>query len=133
LLDSKTILIADNSIYAALDLSQAIEDFDGCVAGPVDSLTEALAIVDSGTIAGAVVDCELPDAAALVLRLTERGVPLVVQTSIPLPPELERLDGRLSVLMRPIDARTVIASLVEEFAKPPRPQLGATGTAAIPE
>src|SRR5688500_9807197 len=83
---SKTILIADGSFYAALDLSQAVEDSEGCVAGPVDTLAEALTILDGGVVAGAIVDCELPEAAALIMRLTETGVPLVVQTSIPLPP-----------------------------------------------
>ena len=98
---SKTILIADGSIYAALDLSQAVEASEGCVAGPVETLSEALTILDSRHLAGAIVDCELPDATALVMWLTETGVPLVVQTSVPLPPALDALYGQLSVLMRP--------------------------------
>jgi hypothetical protein len=116
-LGSKTILIADGSTYAALDLSTSIEDNDGCVAGPVDTLPEALAILDSCEVGGAVVDCELADAAALVMRLIEQGVPLVVQTSMPLPNALERLDGRLSVLMRPVGARTIIRVLADEISK----------------
>src|SRR4029434_516178 len=91
---SKTILIADGSTYAALDLSEAVEDSEGCVAGPVDSLSEALTILDSVNIAGAIVDCEIPDASALIMRLAETGVPLVVQTSIPLPDSLAVLDDR---------------------------------------
>ena len=120
---SKTILIADGSTYAALDLSEAVEDSQGCVAGPVDTLSEAMTILDSGNVAGAIVDCELPNAAALIMRLTESGVPLVVQTSIPLPQALECMDDRLHVLMRPIDARTVIDALELEIGKaaPQRP------------
>ncbi len=116
-LESKTILVADGSTYAALDLSAAIEGSEGCVAGPVATLSEAPTILDSRSIAGAIVDCELPDASALVMRLAESGVPLVVQTSVPLPPALEALDGRLSVLMRPVDPRTVVAALVSEIGK----------------
>lgn len=115
--DSKTILIADGSTYAALDLSEAVEDSEGCVAGPVDTLSEALTILDSSHVAGAIVDSELPDASALIMRLAQQGVPLVVQTSTPLPPALEALDGRLPVLMRPIDARTVIDTLANEIGK----------------
>ena len=59
---SKTILIADGSIYAALDLSDAVEASEGCVAGPVETLSEPLTILDSRDLAGAIVDCELPDA-----------------------------------------------------------------------
>jgi hypothetical protein len=115
--NSRTILIADGSTYAALDLSAAVEESEGCVAGPVDTLSEAMTILDSGGVGGAIIDCELPDAAVLIMRLAESNVPMVVQTSIPLPLALEALDGRLSVLMRPIDARTVIDTLVGEIGK----------------
>lgn len=114
---SRTILIADGSTYAAMDLSDAVEAHDGRVAGPVETLAEALDIIASHDVAGAIVDCELPDATPLVLRLAEAGVPLVVQTSTPLPPALEALDGRLSVLMRPVDPRTVIDILAGEIGK----------------
>jgi len=114
---SKTILIADGSTYAALDLAAAIEANEGRVAGPVQTLAEALAIIGSRSIAGAIVDCELADAAALVLRLAERGVPVIAQTSVPLPPSLQELDGRLPVLMRPVDPNKVVATLADEIVK----------------
>jgi hypothetical protein len=117
LFGSKTILIADGSTYAALDLSAAVEESEGCVAGPVDTLYEAMTILESGGVCGAIVDCELPNASTLIMRLAETGVPVVVQTSIPLPAALEALDGRLSVVMRPIDAQTVIDTLAGEMEK----------------
>jgi hypothetical protein len=120
MLDSKTILIADGSIYAALDLAQSIEANEGCVAGPVSLISEALTIVDSREIAGAIVDCELPQASVLILRLAEVGVPVVVQTSVPLPLGLGDLEHRLPVLMRPIDPRTVINTLVDEIGTTPK-------------
>ena len=125
----KTILIADGSCYAALDLAAAIEGNEGCVAGPVSMLSEALAILDLTEIGGAVVDCELADASALVMQLMDRGVPLVVQTSSPLPPALERLDGRLSVLMRPVDAQTVLDRLAGEIGKAAPPPVNRLGSA----
>ena len=123
---SKTILIADGSTYAALDLAAAVEASDGLVAGPVQTLAEALAIIESRTIAGAIVDCELADAAALVLRLAEAGVPVIAQTSVPLPPVLQELDGRLPVVMRPVDPDRVIALLAREID-------GSKGDAVIEE
>jgi hypothetical protein len=113
----KTILIADGSTYAALDLAQVIEDCEGCVAGPIATMPEARAILDSGTVAGAIVDCELPEASKLIMWLADAGVPLVVQTSLSLPEALESLNGKLSVLKRPVDPRTVIESLANEIGK----------------
>ena len=121
---SKTILIADGSTYAALDLAAAVEASGGRVAGPVQTLAEALAIIGSRSIAGAIVDCELADAAALVLRLSDSGVPLIAQTSVPLPPELLELDGRLPVVMRPVNADTVVATLAVEIVKAEERDLG---------
>ena len=112
---SRTILIADGSTYAALDLAAAVEANGGRVAGPVQTLAEAGAILGSSRIAGAIVDCELDDATELVLRLAEAGVPVIAQTSIPLPASLQELDGRLPVMMRPIDAGKVIATLAHEI------------------
>ena len=114
---SKTILIADGSSYAALDLCDVIEQSEGYVAGPVSTISDAFTIIDSGDVAGAIVDCELPEAAKLVMRLAEAGVPLVVQTSVPLPPALEPLEGRLPVLMRPIDPRAVIRTLANAMGR----------------
>ena len=111
----RTILIADGSTYAALDLAAAVEANGGRVAGPVQTLAEAAAILGSSRIAGAIVDCELTDATALVLRLAEAGVPVIAQTSIPLPAALQELDGQLPVMMRPIDAEKVIISLANQM------------------
>ena len=111
----RTILIADGSTYAALDLAAAVEANGGRVAGPVQTLAEAAAILGSSRIAGAIVDCELDDATELVLRLAEAGVPVIAQTSIPLPAALQELDGRLPVMMRPIDAEKVIITLVHQM------------------
>ena len=117
---SKTILIADASTYAAIDLADTVEACQGRVAGPVDTLAEALAILDSDDVAGAIVDCELDDAAALVLRLAERGVPLVMLTSTPLPPALDALERRLPVLMRPVAVRTLVHRLSIEMDRSAR-------------
>ena len=80
MLGSKTILIVDESGYAALDLSQAIEGSDGLVAGPVATLSEAMVLLDDIPIGGAIVDFEVAEA-SIVMLLTERNVPLVIQIS----------------------------------------------------
>ena len=114
---SKTILIVDRSGYAALYLSEAIEESEGRVAGPAETLSETLTILDSTDVAGAIVDCELADAAQVVMLLTQRDVPLVVQISTSIPQPLGNLAGKASVLMRPVDPRTVLESLLMEIGK----------------
>jgi hypothetical protein len=42
-------------------------------------------------------------------------LPLVAQTSIPLPDTLQALDGRLPVLMRPVDPNMIVAVLAGEM------------------
>jgi hypothetical protein len=115
MLDFKTILIFEETNYAALDLSQAIEESDGCVAGPVTTLSETLTILDSSDVGGAIVDCELADAAEVVMLLAQRDVPLVVQICASLPQSLGHLAEKASVLVRPVDPRTILESLLMEI------------------
>ncbi|HEV8407616.1 MAG TPA: hypothetical protein VGQ34_06735 [Sphingomicrobium sp.] len=117
MLGSQTILIVDGSGYSALDLSQAIEESNGLVAGPVASLAEALAILDSTCIGGAIVDCELSDASEVVMLLTQRDVPIVVQVSALLPRSLGDLSEKASVLVRPVDPRTILETLLIEIGR----------------
>lgn len=118
---SKTILIADASTYAALDLAAVVEDHDGRVAGPVATFSEAAIVIDSGDVAGAIIDCGLPEATSLIRRLADVGVPVVVQTSVPLPGDLGELADRLPVLMRPVDPQTVVETLAIAIEKTARP------------
>jgi len=117
MLGSKTVLIVDESGYAALDLSETIVESDGCVAGPAATLSETLIILDSTCVCGAVVDCELADAFDVVMLLTERDVPIVVQISGSLPHGLGDLSERASVLVRPVDPRTILETLLMEIGR----------------
>jgi DNA-binding response OmpR family regulator len=112
-LESRTILIVDDNAYNALDLSSAIEANGGRVAGPVDTFAEAVAILESEDIAGAIIDGELAqfDASELVTDLARRDVPFVLQLCAALPPAVDGLDGRAVVLTKPVDPGLVVASL----------------------
>lgn len=117
MLDSKIILIVEESGYGALDLSEAIEESDGCVAGPVATLSETLTILDSSCVGGAIVDCQLADAFDVVMLLAERDVPIVAQISASLPDGLGDLRERVSVLVRPVDPRTILETLLMEIGR----------------
>lgn len=115
---SRTILLFDGSAYEALDLSAAIEARGCCVAGPVDSLPEAEAIVASAPVSGAIVDGELADASAVVMLLADKQVPFVIQTSTPLPALLAELNGTATVLARPIDPSRILDRLLVRMVNP---------------
>ena len=117
MLRSKTILIVDDGGYAALDLSQAIEESDGYVAGPVATLSEAMVLLDDVPIGGAIVDFEVAEASQVVMFLAERNVPVVIQVSSSLAPSRCQFDDMASVLVRPVDPQTVLELLLMEIGK----------------
>ena len=117
MLSYQTVLIVDESGYPSLDLSEAIQESDGCVAGPVATLSETLTILDSTSVCGAIVGCELAEAIDVVTLLAERDVPLVVQISAALPHGLGDLKNRASVLVRPVDPRTILEALLVEIGR----------------
>lgn len=121
MLDWKTVLIVERDAYGALDLACAIEACEGRVAGPVATASDALAILDSARVAAAVIDGEMGDALAVVLRLAG-NVPLIVQTSTPVPQAIAHLNGQVSVLVKPVDVRTVIDTLVARIGTAERPE-----------
>jgi len=67
-LRDKPVLIVEDNVYLALDLSYAVESLDGIVVGPVGTMKEAFAIVDRQSIAAAVLAFELPDSSTIPLQ-----------------------------------------------------------------
>ena len=114
---SKTILVLDDGVYTGLDLADAIEAMDGSVAGPLTTIADTLRILDSTPIGGAVIDCELPDAPAMATVLCEHNIPIVLQASGKLPEALRAFDGTVCILMRPVNSKTVLETLLIEIGK----------------
>ena len=56
------ILVAEDEPFIALDVALAIEDAGGMVAGPAASVKEALALIESLPVVGAILDVNLADA-----------------------------------------------------------------------
>jgi hypothetical protein len=114
MLGSTTILIVDENAYDGLGLSLAIEESDGCVAGPVATAADVRIILDSQSIAGAIVDCNLDcsEAVEVVMLLAGEGIPTVVQSAWPPPTALQSLNGKTTVLIKPVNAILVLEALV---------------------
>lgn len=113
------ILIAEDNVYLALDLSNALEAMAGRVVGPVSTVSEALFLLDMQYIAAAVVDCTLADrdASPLAWQLAERGVPFVIHTAVPLPQVIAELHPGVPVLMKPLQPQAVLTCLLDEMRK----------------
>ena len=77
MLCDKQVMIVEDDVRLALDLSNAVESLDGIVVGPVGTMEEAFAIVRSQSIAAAVLGFELPDGGTIPLAraLIKKRVP----------------------------------------------------------
>ena len=113
MLDRAVILVAEDQPFIALDIALAVEDAGGAVAGPASSVAETLALIGAGTVAGAILDVSLTDGdiTPVVEELVERGIPMVLQSGVGLPPGLAARFPDLVVHIKPC----VAASLVEQI------------------
>jgi CheY-like chemotaxis protein len=113
------VLIAEDNLYLALDLSIAVEEMAGRVVGPASSVAEALTLLATHHIAGAIVDFQLIDHDAVVLarQLSERRVPFVIHTANALPAIIAELHPGVPVLMKPVQPHAVLTCLLDEMQK----------------
>lgn len=115
MLKQQAIFIAEDEPFIALDLAFAVEDADGRVVGPVASVEEALELLESSPVDGAILDVNLidRDITPVVALLAERGVPIILQTGVGLPPELSARFPHLTVYIKPCAS----ARLIEELSR----------------
>jgi CheY-like chemotaxis protein len=113
------VLIAEDNLYLALDLSSAVEEADGRVVGPASTVAEALALLAHHEVAGAIVDSQLGDrdVAPLARQLAERGVPFVIQACTRVPSIVAEAHPNVPVLMKPLQPSAVLACLLREMRR----------------
>ena len=121
----QAILIVGSNFYNGLDLAAAVEELDGTVIGPIDSIDAALTLLDDTGIAAAIVSCHIgEDVKPLVRRLTGLGLPFVLQNAGAIPANISVEHPDVPVLSLPLHAETVLTSLLNEIHKaaiPPGP------------
>jgi CheY-like chemotaxis protein len=119
LLSEAPVLIAEDNLYVALDLSNAVEEMDGRVIGPASTVAEALALLANHPIAAAIVDSQLADrdVSSLVRQLVERRVPFVIHTASDLPRSISLSCPLVPVLVKPLKASAVLTCLLDEIRK----------------
>jgi CheY-like chemotaxis protein len=107
------ILIVEDEPFIALELKATIEEAGGKVVGPVGSVSAALALLQTCTIAAAVLDVQLSDrdVTPVAEALVARGVPLVFQSARSLPPDLQLRCPDAVVFEKPISAEILNETL----------------------
>ena len=114
LLNSSAILVVEDEPIIAMALAAAIRAADGEVVGPAASVKAALLLLETQSVAGAILDVNLTDGVVspVVEKLLQRGVPLVLQSGIGIPAALSARFPELVVHIKP----TVADVLVEKLA-----------------
>jgi len=115
----KLVLIVEDNAFLAVDLSEAIEELEGRVVGPTDRVAEALDLLDSEAVAAAIVDVHLADLDMFMLtsKLTQLGVPFVLQAESDLPETVSFLHPDVPVLRKPVQPGAVLTCLLDEMRK----------------
>ena len=114
------ILVAEDDPLLALEIQVAVEDASGEVVGPVGSSDLALEFLKSVVIAGAILEVPLADGdvTRVAEALVARRIPMVFQSELDLPPDLQQLCPDVPFYKRPAPPRL----LVEKLAQLIRPE-----------
>jgi hypothetical protein len=114
------ILVAEDDPPLALEIQVAVEDASGEVVGPVGSSDLALEFLKSVVVAGAILEVLLADGdvTRVAEALVARRIPMVFQSELDLPPNLQQLCPDVPFYKRPAPPRL----LVEKLAQLIRPE-----------
>jgi CheY-like chemotaxis protein len=117
LLDGRRILIVEDELVMALDLSDTVEKLGGAVVGPVGQLAQGLMLAESEELAGAILDVHLgtENSFALTDRLLADDVPVIFATGYEATMLPERFAG-VPRITKPYSARAVERTFCETFA-----------------
>ena len=123
MLKRRAILIAEDEPIIALDLALAVQDADGEVVGPAATVKEALALLESRTVLGAILDVNLADRdiSPVAVYLLNRGIPTILQTGLSIPPELAESFPDLVVRTKPNRADQLVTELASMITKHEKP------------
>jgi len=113
------VLIVEDNVFLAVDLSEAVEELEGRVVGPTNRISHALELLDSELVSAAIVDAHLTDLDVFMLtsKLRQLGVPFVIQAESELPATVRFLHPEVPVLRKPIHPSAVLVCLLDEMRK----------------
>ena len=117
--DHAAVFVAEDEPFIAFDLATTIEDAGGVVVGPAATVTEALALLETYTVAAAILDVNLGDrdVCPVAELLIARGVPIIFHTGLGVPDELRARFPNLIVHLKPSDPEKLIRQLAGLLAR----------------
>lgn len=111
-LSGRRILVAEDNLFAAMELEQTLADLGCRVVGPAAKAELALALARSEPLDGAVLDVDLrgTPAFSVAAALEQRGIPVIFATAHPSGSFPERF-ARHPRLSKPYFARDLARAL----------------------
>lgn len=108
--ENASVLVVEDEPFIALDLALAVEEAGGVVIGPAASVKDALSLLETSPVSGAILDVNLVDRdiSPVVYWLVQRGIPLVLQTGVGLPHELAASVPDLVIYLKPTPATVLV-------------------------
>ncbi len=118
MLNGLPILIVEDEHLVALDLAIAIEALDGLPVGPVPTVAQALALLESEIIAAAILDAQLldRDITPVAMALVRKSVPFIIHSGSGIPVELAEQHPDLPVVPKPARSTAVLAALLQQVS-----------------
>jgi DNA-binding response OmpR family regulator len=113
MLNGRRVLIVEDEVLIALELSDLVSDAHGSPVGPVRTNREALALLDREPVDVAILDLNLADGEATPTaeRLIRTGVPVLVCTGGVLPRAMRLMCPDLPVHRKPLHGERLIRAL----------------------
>ena len=113
-LAGQRILIVEDEIMIALDISDIVRDAGADVIGPALTTVQAVHFIDSHSLSSAILDVSLGDGDSLpvALRLIEVGVPFIVHTGDPSYLQSQKNWPIVPVLTKPVSPVDLVSALV---------------------
>src|SRR5689334_7150862 len=118
MLNGLPILIVEDAPLVGEMLAVAIEDVKGRAIGPISTVAQALILIQSETIAAAILDANVLDGCITPVAEMLIGiqVPFVVHTGTGLPRELAKKYPDIPVIMKPAPTTAVLAALLQQVS-----------------
>ena len=113
MLNRAPILIVEDEPFIARELQASVEGAGGKVVGPVGSVSAALALLQTEVVFAAILDVQLidRDVTPVAEALIALGVPIIFQSGVSLPPELQRRCPDAIVYKKPASAEVLLKRL----------------------
>jgi DNA-binding response OmpR family regulator len=116
-LGQQRVLLVEDEMLTALDLSCEIEDAGGETVGPAVSVKQGLALIATGGVTAAILDVNVRDGETtpVAAALIARRIPFILHTGAVLPTRLRAPFGEAPVHIKPATSLRLIASLAREI------------------